>query len=362
MMSGLIACVLATSALPVALPEIQSTSPDIVITRVFGPETPGGLYKHPAAITELDNGDLYLAFYGGTGEYGDDTKVFGARLAKGAEQFTEPVVIADTPFRSEGNPVLWQGPDGLVWLFYVIRLGDTWSTSLINLKISRDSAKTWSDSYLLTLEQGTMVRSQPIMLNNGDYLLPIYHETGFDRELVGDDTTSLFMRRDAKTGQWSESGRIRSRMGNLQPSVVQIDDDYLIAYCRRGGGYDPIEDGYMVRAESRDGGHTWSEGVDSAFPNPNSAIDFIKLQSGNLLLVYNDSMVTRTPLSVALSMDNDKTWPIKHHIVEGPGPYAYPYVIQGKDGRIHLIFTSHGRTVINHAVFEEEALIHWKAR
>ncbi len=28
--------------------------------RVFGPETPIGQYKHPASITELRNGDVYL--------------------------------------------------------------------------------------------------------------------------------------------------------------------------------------------------------------------------------------------------------------------------------------------------------------
>jgi hypothetical protein len=33
---------------------------EVRIEKVFGPEAPGP-YKHPASITELDNGDLYLA-------------------------------------------------------------------------------------------------------------------------------------------------------------------------------------------------------------------------------------------------------------------------------------------------------------
>ena len=41
---------------------------DINVTKVIGTEFPGR-YKHPASITELDNGDLYLAYYGGSGEY-----------------------------------------------------------------------------------------------------------------------------------------------------------------------------------------------------------------------------------------------------------------------------------------------------
>jgi hypothetical protein len=55
--------------------------------RVFGPEHPGQ-YKHPASITQLANGDLYIAYYGGSGEYGDDTAVYGSRLKVGENQWT----------------------------------------------------------------------------------------------------------------------------------------------------------------------------------------------------------------------------------------------------------------------------------
>src|SRR4051794_5133225 len=52
---------------------------ELTIERVFGPEVPTGPYKHPACITELDNGDISLAYYGGEGEYAIDTSDFGAR-------------------------------------------------------------------------------------------------------------------------------------------------------------------------------------------------------------------------------------------------------------------------------------------
>jgi predicted neuraminidase len=335
---------------------------NIKITRVFGPEIPGR-YKHPASITELENGDLYLAYYTGEGEYEGDTMVKGARLAKGAEAWTDPEVIANTPFRSEGNPVVWQAPDGMVWLFYVVRYGETWSSSRINAKISKDGARTWSDPVMIAMEQGMMVRSKPIVLDGGDYLLPIYHETGFDRENVGADTTSLFLRGNPKTCEWTETNRIASRLGNLQPTVAQITPEHLICYCRRGGGYDPIPDGYIVKSESRDGGQTWSSGEDTEFPNPNAAVDLTRLQNGHLLLVYNDSMSERTPLAAAISEDNGKTYPHRRNIVTGEGgDYAYPYAIQTRDGSIHLIFTSEGRTVINHAVFDEDAVLNKDAR
>ena len=157
--------------------------------------------------------------------------------------------------------------------------------------------------------------------------------------------------------KWSETGRIRSPKGNIQPSVVQITSDHLIAYCRRGGGYGPGTEGYIVRAESHDGGKSWSEGRDTKFPNPNAAIDFVKLKNGHLLLVYNDSGTERTPLTVAISTDGDKTYPYRRNIAVGDHDYAYPYAIQTADGKIHLVYTSEKRSVINHTVFEESAIL-----
>ena len=57
---------------------------DIKIEKIIGSEHPGE-YKHPASITQLDNGDLYMTYYGGGGEYVDDSKVWGMRRKAGAK-------------------------------------------------------------------------------------------------------------------------------------------------------------------------------------------------------------------------------------------------------------------------------------
>ena len=331
----------------------DGTSGTLTIDRVFGPEVATGPYKHPASITELDNGDLYLVYYGGQGEYARDTAVYGARRAAGQASWSAPAVIARDPFRSVGNAVIWQAPDDMVWLFYVVRYGETWSSSRIQAKISRDRATTWSDPFPIALEAGMMVRNRPIVLAEGGYLLPVYLETGDDTEVVGAASTSRFLHFDPANRTWTERGAIASPNGNIQPAVVEVSPGHLIAYCRRGGGYGPTEDGWAVRAESRDGGRTWTEGANSAFRNPNSALEFLKLQSGNLLLVFNDHMWKRTPLVAALSTDGDRTYPHRRAIGADDNTYAYPIGFQGRDGRIHIVYTSDGRTVINHAVFDE---------
>ena len=112
-----------------------------------------------------------------------------------------------------------------------------------------------------------------------------------------------------------------------------------------------------MTATSKDGGKTWSEGKDASFPNPNAAIDFKKLANGHLMLIYNDHMYERSPLTAALSTDGGQTFPHRLNLMEGKGSYSYPTAIQTQDGKIHVFFTSDGRTTIRHAILEESDIV-----
>ncbi|MEZ6044989.1 MAG: exo-alpha-sialidase [Planctomycetaceae bacterium] len=141
-----------------------------------------------------------------------------------------------------------------------------------------------------------------------------------------------------------------------QPAVVQISDKHFYAYCRRGGDYNKTDDGWMVFTESHDGGWTWSKGVESKFPNPNSALDLTKLESGHLLLIYNDHMYQRRKLTLALSTDDGKTFPHRKILMDDEAGMAYPFMIQTKNGDIHAIFT-YNRIKVMHSVFREEDIL-----
>jgi hypothetical protein len=68
-------------------------------------------------------------------------------------------------------------------------------------------------------------------------------------------------------------------------------------------------------------------------------------------------MSRRTPLTAALSSDEVHTWPIRWNISEGNNDFGYPSAFQASDGGIHLVFTSDPRTVVNHAVFDEDWVV-----
>ena len=78
------------------------------------------------------------------------------------------------------------------------------------------------------------------------------------------------------------------------------------------------------------------------------------------MLIYNDHMYERSPLTVAISTDGGQTFPRRRNIVDGKGSYSYPTAVQAKDGKIHLIYTSDSRTTIRHAVFSEADIVESK--
>ncbi|MAT14708.1 MAG: hypothetical protein CMJ46_05485 [Planctomyces sp.] len=334
---------------------VEVAAAEIPIQQVVGPEIPGK-YKHPASITELDNGDLLVVYFGGDGEYQPGTAIYGVRLAKGESKWSEPVMLANTPERMDGNAVIWQTPHQDVWLLYVTRYGKEWSTARIKLKISTDGGRTFSDSMLVTEEIGYMVRNKPIVKRDGNYLIPIYHEYGTDTEVSDGRNTGLFLHYDVEERTFTKSQEFGYRKGVEQPAVVQLSDEHFIAYCRRGGDYNETDDGWMVFTESHDGGWTWTPGTDSPFPNPNSAIDLTQLANGHLLLIYNDHMFKRRKLTVARSTDGGKTFPNLKVLLDDDAGMAYPYMIQAKNGDIHVIFT-YNRVKVMHAVFQEDDLL-----
>lgn len=319
---------------------------------VVGPGIPGR-YKHAASACELSGNRILLVYYSGSGEYDRDTAIYATELDRHTGLWTRPRIIADEPLVAEGNPVLWRAPDRRLWLFYPLRPGETWASAQLAARISADEGRTWIRAQPPTDQPGFMTRARPLTLPDGSCLLPADFNPSTDPEFVSADSGSLFFRSDPGLENWQPTAMIHSRLGNLQPAVAALDDGRLVAYCRRGGDYFGREDGRLVRSESTDAGRTWTPGVETNFPNPNAPADFIRLRSGHHLLAFNDSAFVRTPLTVAVSTDADRTYPHRRTIVHGAYSYSYPCVLQTADGVIHVFFTSGARSHIRYARLTE---------
>ncbi len=352
---------------------------------------------HGATIVELKNGDLVSAFFGGTKERNPNCCIWVCRKPKGETQWSAPYLAADGVFSltdpnaaqagitekstpaSAGpvavtfkgktdqayrkacwNPVLYQIPGKKeLLLFYKIgtNVGD-WSGWLVR---SKDGGKTWSAKE--PLPEGFLgpVKNKPEYVD-GRIICPSSTEGKGWRihfELSDDDgktwrkvgpveaelSVPTQLRKagaaaqDDMEGGEAIKGKGAQPIYAIQPSILRHSDGRLQVVCR-------TRNAKLATSWSNDRGETWSKVTLLDVENNNSGTDAVTLKDGRHVLVYNNFETlpgtpkgSRTPLSLAVSNDGIH-W---HHLLtleDSPiSQYSYPSVIQGRDGKLHVVYT-----------------------
>ncbi|MDE5690054.1 MAG: exo-alpha-sialidase, partial [Duncaniella sp.] len=157
---------------------------------------------------------------------------------------------------------------------------------------------------------------------------------------------------DLATGEWKYVGPVAAekapRTENaadvkpidcIQPSILRLKDGRLKVLMR-------TRNGRLAESVSTDGGDSWSTVRLTDLPNNQSGTDAVTLRDGRHVLIYNDFSTLpgtkkgpRTPLSIAVS-DDGETW--RHELTLEDSPisqYSYPAIIQGRDGKVHCVYT-----------------------
>jgi predicted neuraminidase len=295
---------------------------------------PGRPAAHCATVHALRDGSLLAAWFGGSRELASDVVLLAATYA--GERWTAPRVIAAVPGKALGQPVFLELDEGTLWLYFDVVMDRKWITAQPHRQRSIDSGLTWSAPEPVLDYPGLMFRTKPVQLP-GRIVLPVYDENTWEsRMLLSDDGGT----------SWRLTDPLRSPQGNIQPATVHLENGHLLAYMRTGG-----DGGVIWRAESRDGGETWTTPEATDMPNPNSSIDLLRLASGALALAYNPSRTARTPLAVAYAAEGER-WDAPHIIEDAPGQFSYPMMTQAADGMIHLVYT-YQLEHIHHAAFSE---------
>ena len=143
-----------------------------------------GLYCHAPTLLETATGDLLAAWY----TYPDE-EYTGASLAlarRSADQIKwDSSENALGPFDSSvGNPVLFQEPEGRVWLLFVLLKGRYCNDAILKGVYSEDGGRSWSSPMTIWSERGMMVRHPPVLFGNGSLLLPAYDEVAGESVLL----------------------------------------------------------------------------------------------------------------------------------------------------------------------------------
>ena len=340
---------------------------------------PDGGYPtaHAPALLELPNGDMLCCWFAGTYEGSADIRIICSRLERDGDRWSKPVDISGDPTRSEQNPSLFYGPDDAVWAIYTAQLDrqagkdNMQFTSQIRCQKSTDGGRTWGPYETLFAREGSFCRQPIQVLANGRWIFGNWLCTDSVDGLSGDPTAFQISDDQGKT--WRQVDMPNSR-GRVHANVVEMDDGHLLAFMRSR------EADFIYRSESFDWGDTWSEPKPTPLPNNNSSISALRLQSGRVAIAYNPTCTPdpkpgkaawpglRCPVAVALSEDGGLTFPIVRWMERSEGymgeenrtnnkQYEYPYLMQSRDGMLHLAYAAFTRLGVKYVRFSEQDVL-----
>lgn len=296
---------------------------------VFGGDV-GFASCHAATLVQLRDGRFLVAWFGGSAEGADDVGIWCATRAR--SRWSAPRRVAKVRDLPHWNPVLFVAPDGVVHLYFKVSIpggqrgarhsvADGWETWTM---ASADGGDSWSEPTQLVPNDDSgrgrgPVKDKPIALADGAWLAGASVES--------DARWDVFVDRSEDGGRtWTASPLLeldRERVGGkgaIQPTLWESAPGHVHLLARSTGGV-------VCRADSDDGGHTWSRLLATDLPNNNSGLDVARLADGTLALACNPVTSGRTPLTILLSDDNGHTWARRLDLETEEGEFSYPAII-----------------------------------
>jgi sialidase-1 len=236
----------------------------------------------------------------------------------------------DTIVRQEGkmnvmSVSLIRLKNGRIALFYLRKNSET--DCIPVMRLSDDEAKSWSDPQpCITDHDGYFVvnNSRVIQLKSGRILIPVaIHKPKWQNMPEFFSMSSYYSDDDGMT--W-KPGREAANPDNIltqEPGIIQLKNGNILMIIRTNSGY-------QYQSISTDNGETWSPVERTNIVSPLSPAAVARIPStGDLLLVWNNNGINqkRSPLCVAISKDEGKTWGHIKNIEDDPdGSFCYPAI------------------------------------
>ncbi|MEO9893979.1 sialidase family protein [Aurantibacter sp.] len=217
--------------------------------------------------------------------------------------------------------------NGKIVLFYIKKNSNEDASPM--MRISNDEAKTWSDPIqCITNKPGYFVlnNDRVIQLKNGRIILPVSRHNTPDSEWRNKGDLFCYYS-DDNGNTWLSSTQVpdTTNITVQEPGLIEMSDGRIMMYAR-------ASDGFQMNSYSSDYGVTWNSIQNTTIPSPLSPASIEKIPAtGDWLIVWNNNDGTkksiggkRTPLTMAISKDEGKTWENIKNIENNPeGWYCY---------------------------------------
>ena len=308
-------------------------------------------------ITVLKDGRLclvYTQFYGGTSDHASANLAMRTSDDAGRTWTDDRIVVRNEAGKNVMSVSLLRLQSGELVLFYLRK--ESLQDCRPMMRISSDEATSWSEAVCcINDEIGYYVlnNDRAVQLASGRIVLPVALHATVEEPQWNYAAQILCYLSDDQGKTWRRSARAgvgdnpKGKEAMVQePGVVELKDGRLMIFCRTDGGSQYV-------AHSADEGDTWSDLRPSLLASPRSPATIERNPvDGNLVCVWNDhsgrypfAAGKRTPLCLAISRDEGKTWS-RSRVIEGApdGWYCYTAMAFHK-GRLLLAYCAGDKTV-----------------
>lgn len=297
------------------------------------PPKPGNPRNSEGAFLELKDGRIAFVYTHFTGGGSDHAAAhLAARFSSdGGKRWTgedEPVLSNEGKLNVMSVSLV-RLSSGAIALFYLQK--NALDDCRLYLRYSTDEGHNWSQPVLCIPDAGYFVvnNDRVIQLKSGRLVVPASRRNSPGSAKSHPGVAVCYLSDDhGKTWRRSKTELMppaESKTGLQEPGVVELKDGQVMMLAR-------TDQGCQYQSYSKDGGETWSPAEPSEIKSPVSPASFKRIpQTGDLLLVWNDHAQIdstlrgkRTPLTVAVSKDEGKTWTNRKSIEDAPdGWYCY---------------------------------------
>jgi len=347
----------AAQALIVLAKTDQYPEDEVVVNDVYEASKEYPRYSE-GSILPLNDGSLLYATtqFIGSGSDFATARIIASKSTDEGRTWSKPHVLQENTgeknvmsatLRYLGGPMNEKRPIGL---FYLKK--NSLSDLKAYLKVSNDNGKTFGEPIEITAPPGyhVMNNDRITILSSGRWLAPVASTP--DVQKSNHFVCTCFISDDqGKSWHQSKGSVDYEKRGAMEPEVFELKGGDVLMIFR-------TQSGHIGSSVSHDGGETWDKPGSWGVRAPEAPATLRRIPStGDLMLIWNDNYEPdtghsgkRTPLTVAISDDEGKTWKLKKNLETSP-EHTYSY--------ISLIFFQ-GRAIMSYYVGDENK--RWSSR
>ena len=322
---------------------ISKSLSNLKIKKQFQVSSSKRKYNHSPSIVHLGQNKLMAVWYAGDYEGGINMELY-IKYFDGKKWHNEQSIIKssslDYKTRRIGNAIIFNHPSypKQISILFTSTLGG-WATSYLNIIHSYNEGKSWSTPERLYLGNilnfSHLVRNKPSFYENGNVLLPIYHE------FANKFGVAVILSPEGKVLSYKQLSKSRNA---IQPTISFTGKNQGVIFYRNS-------------SINKYGRKTWVSTFKDNFEdisplnltniiNINTSVATIN-NNNELLIAYTSSNKTKSNMSLGIISKNLSE--VKPLFSLYKNECKYPYIVKG-EGVFHIVYSIEHGQAIKHAI------------